>query len=128
MSQTTIAPDVHQPLDVHLDLLAQIAFYPALLVDHRANAIDFLFGQLSNALIDAYARFSKYLVGARAPDAVYVRQTDFSSFVSWQVDTCDACLSSSDCFALEARWLVTTLASACASGWCKSPSPLRGGE
>jgi len=103
VAQTAVAADVHQSFDVHLNLLTQVALDPALLVDDGANAIDFFFGQLADASIDADARLTQYLVRPRAPYAVDVRQTDFSSFVSWQVDTCYACHSSSDCFEREAH-------------------------
>src|SRR4026208_2466005 len=102
MPQATIAADVHQPFDVHLNLLATIALDTPLLVDHRTNTVNLFLGQLANAPIDADARFAQYLVSARAPDPVDVRQTNLSSLVSWQVDTCYACHSSSDCFASEA--------------------------
>src|SRR5262245_21523906 len=32
-----VAADLHQPLDVHGDLLAEIAFHPTLLFDHSAD-------------------------------------------------------------------------------------------
>ena len=70
--------------------------HAALLVDHGTNAVNFLFRELSDPLIDANSCLSQYLVGARAPDPIYVCQTDFSSFISWQVHTCYACHSSSD--------------------------------
>src|SRR5438093_947336 len=55
--QTAIAADVHQTFDIHLNLLAQIALDAALLIDHGANLVDFLFGQLTNAFIYTDARF-----------------------------------------------------------------------
>jgi hypothetical protein len=93
--QPAITTDVHQPLDVHLRLLAKVAFDHALLVNDRANAIHFVFAQLAYALVNADARFFKNLVGARAPNAVDVCQTDFSPFICREVYTCYACHSSS---------------------------------
>ena len=95
MTQPAIAPDIHQPLDVHLNLLAQVTFDPALLVDDRAYAIHFFFAEFADAFVDTHSRVSENLIRARSSDAVNVRETDFSSFVSWQVYTCDACHSSS---------------------------------
>ena len=43
MSKTAIAPDVHQPLDVHLDLLSKITFNHALLIDDVSDAVNFFF-------------------------------------------------------------------------------------
>src|SRR5436190_11198519 len=55
--QPAIAADIHQPFDVHLNLLAQVTFDPALLVYHGANLVDFFFCQLTNAFIYTDARF-----------------------------------------------------------------------
>src|SRR6185503_21301176 len=77
MPQPAITPDVHQSLDVHLRLLAKVAFDHALLVNDRANAIDFVFAQLAYAFVNADACFFKNFVSARAPNAVDVCQTDF---------------------------------------------------
>src|SRR5262249_18951418 len=41
-----VAADFHQPLDVHRDFLAQVAFDPALLLDDAADLPDILFGQI----------------------------------------------------------------------------------
>jgi hypothetical protein len=87
MAQAAVAADVHQPLDVHLDLLAKIALDHPLLVNYAADAIDFLFAQLANALINAYPGLFKYLVGARTPDPIYVRKTDLGSLICRQVHT-----------------------------------------
>src|SRR4030095_3831125 len=57
VAQTSIAADVPQSFDVHLNLLSQIAFDSALLVDHGANLVDFFFSQFANALINTDARF-----------------------------------------------------------------------
>jgi hypothetical protein len=95
VTQSPIASDVHQAFDIHLDLLAQVPFYSALLVKDRANAIDFFFRKFADALITADAGFAQHLVCAGAADAIDVCQTNFSSLISWQVDACDACHSSS---------------------------------
>ncbi len=95
MTQSAIASDVHQSFDVHLNLLAQVSFDSALLVEDRANAIDFFFREFANALITADAGFAQHLVCAGAANSIDVCQTNFSSLISWQVDACDACHSSS---------------------------------
>src|SRR6185503_4538988 len=95
VTQSAIASDVHQAFDVHLDLLAQVAFDSALLVEDSANAIDFLFREFADALVTADAGFAQHFVCAGAANAINVCQTNFSSLISWQVDACDACHSSS---------------------------------
>src|SRR6185369_2667459 len=95
MTQSTVAADVHQAFDVHLNLLAQISFDAALLIDDCANAVYFLFRQLANAFIDTDPGLSQDFIRAGAPDAVNVCETDLSSFVSREVHPCDTCHSSS---------------------------------
>src|SRR5947207_15796747 len=81
MTQATVAADVHQAFDVHLYLLAQIAFDAALLIDDRSNAVNFLFRQLANALINADPGLSQDLIRARATNTVDVCKTDLSSLI-----------------------------------------------
>jgi hypothetical protein len=87
VAQAAIAADVHQSLDVHLDLLAQIAFDHPLLVNDCADAINFVFGQFAYAALNADASFSENLVGARTPNTVDVRKTYFGSLVCRKVHT-----------------------------------------
>src|SRR5262249_44440630 len=87
VTKPSIAADIHQPLDVHLHLLTEIAFDHTLLVDHHADPIHFVFTQLTNPTIDIHSRFGENLVGARATDSVDICQTNLSSLVCWQVHT-----------------------------------------
>jgi hypothetical protein len=48
VTKPAIAPDVHHPFDVHLNLLAQVAFDRSLLIDDSSDAIYFFLGQLSH--------------------------------------------------------------------------------
>src|SRR5712691_8459265 len=93
VAQATIAADVHHPFDVHLNLLAQVTFDTALLVDDGANAIHFFFAKLADAFVDADSRVTENLVRARSPDPVNICKTDFSPLIGWQVHTCNACHS-----------------------------------
>ncbi len=72
MTEPAIASDVHQSLDVHLYLLAQVAFDGALLIDDGPNAIDLLFGQFSHFPICTDSGLRQYVVGPRAPYSVNV--------------------------------------------------------
>jgi hypothetical protein len=40
VSESAVAANVHHPFDVHLDLLSQIAFNIALLVNHSSDSVD----------------------------------------------------------------------------------------
>ncbi len=46
MTQTAIAADVHQTLNVHLDALAKVAFDVALRVEDRTDLIQLVFTQI----------------------------------------------------------------------------------
>ncbi len=52
MSQTAIATDVHQALDVHLDALAQVAFDLALRLQDGTNPAQLVFTQIPDASVD----------------------------------------------------------------------------
>jgi len=82
MAEATIATDVHQSLDVHRGLAAQIAFD-----GEERNLIADLFeiavGQIFDLLrIFDTARFAD-LTGARATDTKNGGQADFSVLVRW---------------------------------------------
>jgi hypothetical protein len=54
--QAAVAADFHQPLDVHRDLLAEVALDAALLLEHAADLADVVFGQILHADVRAHAR------------------------------------------------------------------------
>jgi hypothetical protein len=95
MSESAVAADVHHPLDVHLDLLSQIAFNIPLLVNHRSDAVDLFLRQLANPSISAYVRLAQYLVRARSPNPIYVGETDLNPLIRWQINPCYSSHSSS---------------------------------
>ena len=70
VANAAIRLNFNQPADIHLDLFAEIAFYPAFLLDGLANVIDFFFGQVANLLGVIHAGFGRQLFRAFPPDAV----------------------------------------------------------
>src|SRR4029077_20531472 len=54
--QAAPAPDLHQPLDVHRDFLAQVPFDAALLLDDPADLPDVVLRQVLDADVAAHAR------------------------------------------------------------------------
>ena len=50
MAVSAIGTDFDQPLDVHRDVFAQIAFDVAFRFDDLADAVDFVFAQVLNLL------------------------------------------------------------------------------
>src|SRR5215212_9681759 len=49
----TVAADLHQPLDVEVDLAPQIAFHRVLTVDDLADPVDLFLGQVPHPLVRA---------------------------------------------------------------------------
>src|SRR6266566_1837395 len=80
-----------QPADVHLNLLAEIAFHAAFFFDFLAKMIDFIFGQVANLLRVIDARLFRELLGALLPDAVDRGQPDPKALLRRKIYTCDTC-------------------------------------
>jgi len=81
----------NQPADVHLDLLAEIAFHAAFLFDGLAKMINFIFGQVANLLRVIDARLGRELPRALLPDAVDRGQPDPKALLRRKIYTCDTC-------------------------------------
>ena len=76
MPLPAIRLDVHQPLDVHGGVLAEIAFHIALLFDDLANAIDLVLAQILNLLERIHMRDAQYLQSPR---------------IAGKIDACNTC-------------------------------------
>jgi hypothetical protein len=87
MSQSAIAPDVHQALDIHGDFPAQIAFDPHLLVDDLADAIDLIVGQIAHSRIRADIRPLEKLLARMQPNTEDIGQRRFDSLISREIDS-----------------------------------------
>jgi hypothetical protein len=96
VSQTAVTSDIHQPLYVHLDLLAQIAFHHSLLVDNIPDSVDLFLRQLTDSPVNRDPSLPEYLVCARTPNSVDVGQSDFSSLIGWKIYSRNSCHCSSD--------------------------------
>src|SRR5215510_9841633 len=70
--QAAVAADLHQPLDVHRDLLAEIAFHAALLFEHAADLPDIVFGEILDPDVGAHTRRAEDIVRPLPPYAVDV--------------------------------------------------------
>jgi len=81
MPESPVTSDVHQTLDVQLDFLSKISFYPALILDYFPNLSGLFLGQFANPLHLVDARLLQDLLGTAPPDAVDIRQPDLYSFL-----------------------------------------------
>src|SRR6266404_4758725 len=87
----TVGLNFDQPADVHLNLLAEIAFHAAFLFDFLAKMVDFIFGQVANLLRVIDARLFRELLRAFLPDAIDRGQPDPKALLWRKVYTCDTC-------------------------------------
>src|ERR1700694_1816361 len=78
-----------QPANVHLNLLAEIAFHAAFFFDFLAKMVDFIFGQVANLLRVIDARLFRELLRALLPDAVDRGQSDPKALLRRKTYTCD---------------------------------------
>ena len=89
MTNSTLATDVHEALDVLGDLLAQVALHPALFLNDLADALRILFGQVA----DLRHRFDlsrrEDLERPSPADSVNVGQADPNLLVLGEVHPCD---------------------------------------
>src|SRR5579871_294501 len=86
-----VAADLHQPLDVHRDLFAEIALDAALLLDDAADLPHVVLGQILHADIGADPGVLQDGVRADAPDAVDVRESDLDALRARKIDACNTC-------------------------------------
>src|SRR4029453_13934542 len=86
-----VGADLHQPLDVHGHVLAEVALDAALLVQDLGDAADLLFGEglHAHALVDA--RRGQDALAARDADPVDVGERDLQPLLARKVDACDTC-------------------------------------
>ena len=82
MSETAVAPDIHQALDVHRDFTTQVTLDPHLLVDDFTNAVDLVVRQIPHARIRAHIRALEQFLAGMEPDAKDVRQRRLDSLVA----------------------------------------------
>src|SRR6266853_6582245 len=91
VANAAISLNFNQAADVHLDLFAEIAFYPAFLLDGLANVIDFLFGEVANLLGVIHASFRRQLFRALPPDAIDRGQANPQPLLNRKINTCYTC-------------------------------------
>jgi hypothetical protein len=82
MPQTTIAADLDQPLDIHLDFTPQITLDTVPLTNNLAQCRYFCISEITDTRVGMYAGLGKNLRAARIPDSVNIRQTNLDPLVT----------------------------------------------
>src|SRR5215831_20861842 len=94
MACTSVRPDLHQPLDVHRDVLAEVALDATLLLDDAADLPHVVLGEVFDANVWAHTRFLQDAIRAVPSDAVDVSEADLHSLRDRQIHACNTCHSS----------------------------------
>jgi hypothetical protein len=91
VTESAIASNIHQTLDVHRDLTPKIAFDAHLFVNYFSKPIDLVVGQIAHSSVwTDPCPLEKLLTSVQA-DPVDVRQRRFNALLSWQVYSGDSC-------------------------------------
>ena len=91
MTDAPVGADLHQALDVHADLAAEVALDGESFVHRFADTIDLFFGQVVDARIGINARRLDDLLRAGRPYAVDIRQGYFHPLVAGNVYAGNTC-------------------------------------
>jgi hypothetical protein len=93
VTRAAIALNVDEALDVHLDVLAQVALDVSFVLDHLADAVDLVLAQILDLLEGIYIRLLQNLERAGIPDAEDVCERDPCLLVAGQIDASNTCHS-----------------------------------
>src|SRR5262245_27684014 len=100
VTDATVAADVHQPLDAHRHLAAQVALHLVLALEDVPQAPGLIVAPVLHALARIHARLDEEPLGGRRPDPVDVLNRDLPTLVPRQVDPGDACHGNSSSLVL----------------------------
>jgi hypothetical protein len=93
MAEPTIATEVHEPLDVHVDFAPQVAFDLEVLVDALTDLLDVVLVEIVCSLALRNTRCRANVLRVMRPNPVDVLQRNHRMFPTWEVDACDTCHS-----------------------------------
>src|SRR5438552_1146602 len=91
MTHAAVAVDLHQPLDVEADVLAEVALHLAFVSDDLTNATDLVFIEVLDPRVAVDRCRLENLARARAADAEDVSESDLDSLVQRKINACDTC-------------------------------------
>ena len=83
MTDSAIAANLLQSLDVHSDLSAKITLNSLSVSNNSCQLLHFVIGQILNTGVRINASLSKDTVCTCSTDSVDLSQTDFNTFFSW---------------------------------------------
>jgi len=83
MTETSIAANVHQTFDIHLDALSEVALDLALRVDDGSDLIQFVFAKITDLCVEIDCRLVQDRRRARFPDPIDIGQAYLRSLIRW---------------------------------------------
>src|ERR1044071_6570533 len=90
VTQTAIAAEIHQALDVDGNLAPQIAFDHVIAVDHFTDLQDFLVGQLRHPTLHRDVDLRHDVLGVLLADAMDVLERDDDALVGRNIHACNS--------------------------------------
>src|SRR6202035_2674061 len=91
VTDAAVRLNVDQPLDVHRDVFAKIAFDVAFLLDDLTDAVNLVFAEILDLLEWVDIRSSQNLQRTRVADPEYVSKPDPRLLVAGQIDASNTC-------------------------------------
>src|SRR5262249_48900485 len=91
VTDAPIRLDFDQPADVHLNLLAEIAFHAAFFFDFGTETVHFIFRQVADLLVPVDVREFRDFLRAHLSDAIDRRQSDPEALLRRKIYTSDTC-------------------------------------
>jgi hypothetical protein len=95
VAAAAVALNIDEALDVHLDVLAEIALDFTFVLNHLADPVDLFFAEILDLLEGVNACLLQNPERARITDAKDVRKRDPGLLVAGQIDASNTCHSNS---------------------------------
>src|SRR5690348_14068842 len=87
MTEAAIAGDIEQTLDTHLHFRAQLTLYLELICNGRTDSIQLVVVPFMHLLVYTDSSLFQDVFSSRRSDTINIGETNFASFVLWQIHT-----------------------------------------
>jgi hypothetical protein len=87
MAQTAVTADFHQPLDVEVDLTAEISFNDKVTVDVLADSSNFFFREITHPSLRLNTDRLRHLGSTSPANAVDIGQRDLNLLLGGDIHT-----------------------------------------
>ncbi len=83
MTDSSVASDFLQSLDIQSDFTTKITFYHHCLINDSADSFYFIISKISDTCVRIYICLRKDFVCAWSADTINIGKADFNTFFSW---------------------------------------------